>query len=356
MKKLFIIGNGFDIQHKIPSRYQDFHDFLKKQYPFHKDPLYIPGGGMVPKIFSYGMQSQDIFQAIAYLDYTLTLTEKSDEWWNLESSLSRLHLVEEFDLESDDPFTKVQYNDSPENTIFYIGQCFRLLYFMFDIWVNQIDISNITPNESFKNLINSELDYFFTFNYTKTLENIYNAKNVFHIHGVQGNGKKEFGHQKHDEEYIVKFCEDNLIPLSCLEGVKYLFEITEKDTRKIWENNKYYFDSLDNDILQIYSYGFSFSLVDMIYIFAICHSLDTSKVTWYLSDFSSDEQNEIYKKRIRINGFQGNFSTFHISDNEINIENKINNNQKNNKEQIRKIWNKRKNEIKSKILKTLHFS
>ena len=326
-KKLFIIGNGFDIQHKIPSKYEDFHSFLKRYYPFHKDPLYIPSGGLVPKILSpYGYRmldtfhAQEIAQAFAYLDYTLTLTEESENWWNLESSLSKLHLIEEFDTESDRPFTAVMHNHSPENTIYYIGQCFCMLYILFDMWVNQIDISNVTPNKSFKKLINPNEDYFLTFNYTKTLENTYNAKNVFHIHGVQGNAKKAFGHQKQDEDYILRFCEDNRIPLSCLEGVKYLFEITEKDTRQIWERNKEYFDSLSTDIQEIYSYGFSFSSVDMIYIFAICHSLDTSKITWYLSDFSSPEQIETYKNRVISNGFQGDFSTFHINNSKPNIK------------------------------------
>lgn len=116
--------------------------------------------------------------------------------------------------------------------------------------------------------------------------------------------------------------------MSCLEGVKYLFEITEKDTRQIWESNKCYFNSLSTDIKEIYSYGFSFSQVDMIYILAICHSLDTSRITWYLSDFSSSEEIEIYKSRIKISGFQGDFATFHINNNETN------------KKSIKKIWYK----------------
>lgn len=33
MKKLFIIGNGFDISHGLPTRYCDFQTYLKKEYP-----------------------------------------------------------------------------------------------------------------------------------------------------------------------------------------------------------------------------------------------------------------------------------------------------------------------------------
>lgn len=313
-KKLFIVGNGFDLQHNISSRYQDLHTFIKERYILHKDPFYLPGGGLLPKQFMYGYQYHDMEYVLAFLDYTLTLTEKTDNWWNIEDSLSKLYLMNEFDLNSDDPFTKIDYNESPENQIFYIGQCFRIFYILFHLWVNQIDISKTTPNHSFQKLIDPEGDYFLTFNYTRTLEDIYHAKNVFHIHGVQGPGVKMFGHQVKDEEYIVSFCEANCIPLSCLEGVKYLFELTEKNTRSIYENNKRYFESLDSEIKEIYSYGFSFSLVDMIYIYGICKSLSTQNIVWFLSDYSSPEQIDEYKRMISASGFKGTFSTFHISD------------------------------------------
>lgn len=322
-KKLFIIGNGFDIQHKISSKYEDFHKFIKNCYFLHKDPFYIPSGGLVPKAFSVnGYQAHDMPYVLAYIDYTITLTE-GDCWYNLETSFANLKLIEEFGVDSDNFFTKVYSNDPPENTIYYIGLCFKILYKLFNIWVDQIDINNIKPNTSFQKLINPNEDYFLTFNYTRTLEEIYNAKNVFHIHGVQGS-KKAFGHQKQYDDYIENFCKQNLIPLSCLEGVKYLFEITEKDTRKIYENSKKYFDSLDQNIQEIYSYGFSFSLVDMIYIFGICHSLNTTNITWYLSDFSSIDQIEQYKKNITNCGFKGSFATFHIENDKVN--NIINNN------------------------------
>ena len=33
MSTLFIIGNGFDIAHGIPSRYSDFRQFILEKYP-----------------------------------------------------------------------------------------------------------------------------------------------------------------------------------------------------------------------------------------------------------------------------------------------------------------------------------
>ena len=33
MSSLFIIGNGFDIAHGIPTKYSDFREFILKMYP-----------------------------------------------------------------------------------------------------------------------------------------------------------------------------------------------------------------------------------------------------------------------------------------------------------------------------------
>lgn len=314
MKKLFIIGNGFDIQHKIKSKYQDFHDFIKKYYFLHKDPFFIPGGGLVPKILNYepneiGLQEKE--DALAYLDYTITLTEEGDDWWNLENSLAKLYLIQEFDEASDDFFSRGI--ESPENTIYYIGLCFKFFYRIFDYWVEKIDISDVKPNKSFQKLIDPDEDYFFHLITLKLLKK-YIMHGMYFMFMVYKEREKSWSSKK-DEEYIIEFCKNNKIPLSCLEGVKYLFEITEKDTRKIYEENKEYFNSLDSDIKEIYSYGFSFSMVDMIYIFAICHSIDTTNITWYMSDFSSEKQIEKYKKSVCMCGFKGKFKTFHIKSN-----------------------------------------
>lgn len=33
MNKLFIIGNGFDMAHGLPTSYNDFREYLIKEYP-----------------------------------------------------------------------------------------------------------------------------------------------------------------------------------------------------------------------------------------------------------------------------------------------------------------------------------
>lgn len=310
-KKLFIIGNGFDIQHNIRSKYQDFHSFIRENYSLHRDFAYM--GVPAPKIEYYGMKHSDLEYALAFLDDTLTKTESGSHWYDLENSLGKLDLSDYFD--KNDGWAPVRIDEKPEDTIYNIGQCFYFLMRIFNLWVDQIDISNVVANNAFKELINPDNDIFLTFNYTKVLEDVYSAQNVYHIHGKQGDRKKEFGHIKRDDKYIQSFCEENGISTNCFEGVSYLFEITEKDTEQICESSRAFFDSICNGISDIYSYGFSFSQVDMIYIDQICRSMDTSSITWYLSDFSSPDEIADFKNRITKSGFQGTFKTFHIPSN-----------------------------------------
>ena len=91
-------------------------------------------------------------------------------------------------------------------------------------------------------------------------------------------------------------------------------EVTEKDTEKNSSNMELYYLFLDKDITDIYSYGFSFSEVDMPYIRDICKSIDTLKITWHLSDFDTKEKQEEYKRRIIACGFRGKFTTYGISE------------------------------------------
>jgi len=338
MKKFFIIGNGFDLQHNIKSRYQDFHAYFRSLYvtqrieEFARFPV-VPWRYSVP--ISHGMGGyyrSDIQNVLGFLDYTLSKSEAGNQsfsfylnsdWWNIEHSLGNLDLREEFDEEDE----KYLYQEEPlMDKIFSVGQCFSFMNVIFSKWVSTIDISFVEPIDSFSKLIDNANDWFMTFNYTRTLEDVYHAKNVFHIHGIQGE-RVEFGHKKMYDDEILEYCIKNKIPTDCKAGVEYMFDITEKDTMRLLKQNQAYFTSLDKDITEIYSYGFSFSLVDMPYIFELCHSLDTSDVTWYLSDFDSNEKIEKYKNYIIKCGFKGKFNTFHIDNNssKFDLINKIKN-------------------------------
>ena len=67
--------------------------------------------------------------------------------------------------------------------------------------------------------------------------------------------------------------------------------------------------------INIYSYGFSFSDVDRIYLENIFRNIDTTNTVFYLNDFDNLEAREEFTDKIYKSGFQGEISSFHINKN-----------------------------------------
>lgn len=323
MKNLFIFGNGFDIQHGIKSKYEDFHQYLRSLYMNEELKMksfndFQPWRFDVPKTGTLlgHYENYQMIDVLGFLDYCLTKTESgtnlynfyvNSDWWSIESSLSKLNLAEFFMEEVID----LRFDNYPiEYKVYDIAECFKYLNLIVSMWAKQIDISSVKPIEDFSRLFDCENDLFFTFNYTRTLEEIYGAKQVTHVHGQAGQ-YVFFGHQKTDD--VNAFCCKNNIPSYCEHAAKVLLEITQKDTFEISKRLDMYYLFLDKDITDIYSYGFSFSDVDLIYISDICKSLDTQKIIWHLSDFDNEEKIELYKSKIIECGFKGNFTIFSIN-------------------------------------------
>lgn len=83
-----------------------------------------------------------------------------------------------------------------------------------------------------------------------------------------------------------------------------------KPTNNIIKNNRKFFESLDNSISNVYSYGFSYSAVDKPYIKEIIKRLDTRNMVWHLSNYNDSLDRCNYKKTIRKCGYKGKFSLF----------------------------------------------
>lgn len=329
LKKFFIIGNGFDIQHGIKSKYSDFHSFMRSMY-VNKEIMdnsfndFFPWRYSVPK--SRGVlgkfDDSELINVFGFLDYCLTKSENKEslfnfyvnsDWSSVESTLANLDLYEFFREEYYQPT-----HSSEEDKAYDIAECFKYLYKVFWIWVKEIEIDSVVPIDAFQELFDCENDIFFTFNYTRTLEDVYGAKQVRHVHGEQGK-RLLFGHEKVTD--INGYCCKNGIPDYCDHAIKVLMEITEKDTEKNSCNLALYYSFLDKDITDIYSYGFSFSDVDLPYIRDICKAIDTSKIVWHLSDFDSNEKREDFVRRIVGCGFCGQFTTFSIVNSKVKMSN-----------------------------------
>lgn len=157
--KLIICGNGFDLHHGFRTSYKAYKDFLLSKYP----------------------QSFRDFEDFRYFSLS-----NSDRWSDLESSLTIDY--EEFIYNSINDYYPDWNNDSDSrwyNLDIDIEQQTKFIYNFtgkyFLEWLSDIDYS--LAQDKIRSV--SPEDLFINFNYTSTLEVVYNVpkENVFHIHG-----------------------------------------------------------------------------------------------------------------------------------------------------------------------------
>lgn len=311
LNNLFIIGNGFDISHGINTKYTDFKRWLDENYPTKNN--YINNVISYPVTMLHGdenISEEDAAEFIRHCVSDLTDTyEKLDKWKDFETILGEVdwsdffdEIFDENDKDNDSSLWHTLYNreDLGKTLHLYSTHVEKL----FSMWISEITYSpNITPKSFLVNVIKNS--YFLTFNYTLTLEEIYKIPpvNICHLHGIKGT-KLIFGHGN-DVLYDT-------------ENGKFGFEIIaviqrelRKPTSKVIEINKGVFTFLKKQqIKSIYSWGFSFSEVDLCYIEEICRQIQTENIVWYQNNYSSLLERSDQKSKIIQCGFLGTFNTF----------------------------------------------
>lgn len=312
MKKLFIIGNGFDRAHGLRTGYEDFHKYLRETYSDADEDV-----DQLPYVFQDkdGGFDCDDNEAVGFLMRIITQAEPDSEQWSaLEESLGVLDysevfdcLIEPIDYEGDvDMWANAYQNEDAANDLSVV---IEKLSDYFTDWIETLDLSKTGQIDSFKKLIESE-DFFLNFNYTETLEVVYQIKNknICHIHGKRGETLiLGHGRDEKEDEYS-----RNMSRYTGAEGVlSEIHYMLKKDTGKAIYKHDKFFRSLDQEIDCIYSHGFSFGEVDQPYIKKICDILPTENITWYLNDFDKSRI-PLFEKQLRSAGFKGKISTFSI--------------------------------------------
>ena len=286
--KLFIVGNGFDLLHGLPTAYSDFRQYLITKYPGadEYDEL-IPESIMMPD----GKVRYEIDQVAGYISRIIDECD-GENWRNLESFLGTtifdnlLYDLDCVDMEMPDKETMrvVHRNEELSENM---KQVFIKVKSLFCDWVREmlgnIDMVGIRRNDIAAVL--AEGNAFLSFNYTKTLEKAYGISAVCHIHGVVGNADEDifFGHGDLEDipESIRSFGADwNLNQLK-----RELRKNTEAALREHWD----FFAGL-LDVESIHSFGFSFSPVDMVYLEEIARR--SKGVSWYLDSHAACDPNK----------------------------------------------------------------
>lgn len=174
--QLFIIGNGFDLAHNLPTRFSpDFKNIAMRHEP---------------NCF------WDFYQS-----------NKDDIWSDFENLLGcpDFNSLEEIFQSYSPDYSSDRENDRDD--ILCQAKSSGNLQDSLREFVNNAEwaLNNIQRQSFFENLLNSN-GYYITFNYTHTLESIYHIpqQHILHIHGEAGKSHLDLGYPKGNftpEEY-----------------------------------------------------------------------------------------------------------------------------------------------------------
>jgi len=267
-RKLFIIGNGFDLHHGIESRYSDFAFYLERvdRHAFRIAEEYV-----VPD---------------------------KDLWSVLEERLAEVDVdqIEDYAENFLASYGAQDWSDSGHHDYEYeIGQiCDAIsttLRKHFADWVRQLEIPAhaaaavrcIDPSAVFLN-----------FNYTPTLQQIYGVPNdhVLHIHGsaMDTNSEIVLGHawNRQGSELRSRFTDEDtdVRVAGGFQLIDDLLAATYKPTREILERNKAFFDDLGR-VTEVFVLGHSLAHVDEPYFGAVLDRVDP-KANWNVSYYNDE--------------------------------------------------------------------
>jgi hypothetical protein len=308
MCNLFIIGNGFDLDHGLPTAYSNFRKYLESTYEIKHDSLEQPSITMTEDHHGYDYSDSDVASFLFNLVETTSLRNDGG-WSDFEDALGEFcavfedhHLtdLEYIDNEGDVDFIKTERNKADMCADLYpvtrMGKYFTE-------WISTC-ATRTERKLKFANLLDPEKDFFLNFNYTETLETVYNAKTICHVHGevktgiIVGHGAGKRTVVRDEETGYAGEAE---------EALDKIHEELRKDTAQALRRHKRFFDSLAG-IKNVYSYGFNYSNVDMVYIAEICKKLSKDSV-WHFDDYDPAAHPGYQNKILRC-GFKGKFSVF----------------------------------------------
>lgn len=283
-KKLYIIGNGFDIQHGIKSRYWDFKEYLD-----------IKDEKLVEKLEEYfGSDAlwSDFEETLQYLDTEQIIDEC-------------MNYLESYGAEDWSDAYHHNYQYEVQQRIDLITETLKE---QFTKWILQLKM----PDNANENMVVVDKGAtFINFNYTDTLERLYKVAQdqIFYIHNkaVDVNSTLILGHSRNpqDTKTLDELYNDEDTDVRVAEGNRILdnyFVETYKSTETIITENSGFFEGLKG-IETIYVFGHSLSVVDKPYFKEINKHIDQDRVNWKVS---------FYNKKDLI-GFQDFFQELDIS-------------------------------------------
>jgi len=265
-RKLYVIGNGFDLWHEVPSEYKHFRDYVRNvDYELYEAiETYIPADAKWNDLEA-ALAEPDIDGIIDDLGHFMP-SYGAEDW-----SDAGHH---DFQFEVDRLVERLSYQ----------------LLVRFAEWVRAIPIP--TPEMATKRLTTIDpAATFLTFNYTSTLSDLYAVPDahVLHIHGrasqqdddlILGHAwnpvqRKSLNERPDIEEIDTRLMEANTI-------LDVYFSKTFKPSDRLIRDNQAYFNGL-RAIDTVHVLGHSLSDVDRAYIEALLKEPSVAAAKWHIA-------------------------------------------------------------------------
>jgi len=299
---LWIVGNGFDIAHGLNTTYNDFKEFLEE----------------------YNSNLKNILEDGCY-DSNLLWSQFEDQLGYLDYDYLLDVYRAEVDIGLDSPGLCAH---NMIQTIADIRYALEELPDALNEWISTIDVTDIGQLTLINDYMTESENYFISFNYTNTLECVYNVDytQIYYIHGSQYHEESlVLGHAgpvspsnyeevngeliySPSEQAAIDFSMDELIELD--DAKDCIREMLRKDSHESLRNLNQFLDRHGSQINRIVSFGFSYGDADMIYIKSIIDYFNnTPNFEWLLHDRNSSGQEKTISKLI-LNGFSGRVNLF----------------------------------------------
>lgn len=270
-KRLYVVGNGFDLYHKIKSSYGDFGSYIKGANSSLHDTF--------ENYFSFEGNWSSLEETIGHLDVDLIIDETSD-------------FLVSYGAED---WSDAYHHDYQYEVARIVELLSTELKSEFTNWIHGLEIPDV-QSCAVPLLSLDATAVYLNFNYTNTLQRLYGISEhqVLHIHNsaaakdpdlILGHAYsaadiQSLNHGANLEDQDVRVTEANSI-------LDEYFSKTYKPAAQVLRRHKGFFSGLAG-ISEIYVVGHSLSEVDSPYIREIVNCTECTPPKWVVTYYESD--------------------------------------------------------------------
>ncbi|MCF5904934.1 MULTISPECIES: bacteriophage abortive infection AbiH family protein [Aeromonas] len=286
MKTLYIIGNGFDLWHGLPTSYRQFYDF-----------------------------AQDILDEVE--EHYIFNPSRDIPWYDFENALGTFNADGFFDYHNEIDVTAEDFRSSfafalEDELVEASERHVTTIKDAFIEWIDQIDETQATIKMKF-----NDNAIFINFNYTSTLQAVYDIedKDILHIHGcakkydelIFGHGEEITSNPEIDENG-----DSNRTMFSDAESAaKYPLYAFKKPVDEIIKNMTNYFEQL-GDVTEIVIIGHSLNKIDLPYFCRISEKATGAK--WNVACYTESDKTYYLQALINCGISQDKINTLSYND------------------------------------------